>query len=97
MRIQKSDSLPGAAEKVENERADDGHAGGPGFRRFRFRFGGREGETSDLHQCVNMEHIINYGHGPEFAAEPIYLTFFGIENLVLRAGRSSCGFLSNQK
>lgn len=43
MRIQKSDSLPGA-EKVENERADDGHAGGPGFRRFRFRFGGREGD-----------------------------------------------------
>lgn len=43
-----------------------------------------------------MEHIINYAHGPEFAAEPIYLTFFGIENLVLRAGRSSCGFLSNK-
>jgi len=38
----------------------------------------REGDW-DLHQCVNMEHIINYAPGPVFAAEPIYLTFFGIE------------------
>lgn len=50
--------------------AVDGHAGGLSFS---FR------ETWDLHQCVNMEHIINYAHGPAFAVEPTYLTFFGIE------------------